>query len=160
MKTRLIFPSLIALALVACKTTTTVNQPEGEKATVPESIDNSMPTNAQESLAARANDRWKLIIAGEFAKAYEYLSPGYRETRPKAEYVDTLRNRPIRWTKSEINDQACSETDVCTVKVLIEYEFEMPTTGVGKVTQFGVIEEKWLRLDGVWYFLPTSSSNS
>jgi hypothetical protein len=156
MKSRFALCGALVLALAACKTSTVA-----EKTNKPEAVPvtPSAPSAAllnEDKLADRAVNRWKLIIAGKYDQAYEYLTPGYRQTRNRKDYGDVLANRPVRWTDAAFYDQACSAEDVCTVKINIFYEINMPVAGVGTVPATGVLEEKWLKIDGAWFFLPTS----
>jgi hypothetical protein len=143
------------VALSACKTTQTTSVGKDSEA-VPASADAAMAASAK--LGDRAVSRWKKIIAGDFANAFEMLSPGYRQTHDKKEYIDAISNRPVHWTNASYVDQFCSSEDVCTVKVMIEFDIEMPS--VGKVPSRDVLEEKWIRFEGEWYFLPTNAASN
>lgn len=131
---------LSVLLLAACA------QPGGPAATKP------APVSAT-PVEERAVTRWELMIAGKFDEAYEYLSPGYRTTRNKQDYVDIMSKRPVRWTAAEFVDKLC-EVDVCDVRVRVDFSLEMPVTGVGKVDSMHFIDEKWILIDGTWFMLP------
>lgn len=103
----------------------------------------------------RAVARWQHIIAGRFADAYALLSPGYRQTISQPDYEMAIRNRPLRWTDASYMDQSCTSDDLCTVKIMLNFEVQMPSVGVVKSQD--VLEEKWIRSEGDWYFLPTTT---
>jgi hypothetical protein len=108
----------------------------------------------------RAIERWKLLIAGDTAKAYEYLSPGVRSTKPQPAYAAEMAARPIRWETVELHEPkpVCETADACLVKVLVTYSVDVPLPNVGRVTSPSVQEEKWIELDGVWYHVPADFS--
>jgi hypothetical protein len=162
MKTRFLICAVSAIVLVGCKTTTTAEQTT--KTTKPmESVSSTtrLPeTNKNAALPERVANRWKTIVARDFESAFDFLSPGYQQTRTRDDYAEVMRNRPIKWTNATFTDQACTSADVCTVNVTIEYEFDMPVAGVGIVKQFAPVAEKWLRIDGVWYYLPATGGSA
>ena len=108
----------------------------------------------------RAIERWKLLIAGDTAAAYEYLSPGVRSTKPQATYAAEMAARPIKWETVELHEPkpVCETEDACLVKVLVTYSMDVPLPNVGRVTSPSVQEEKWIALDGVWYHVPADFS--
>ena len=108
----------------------------------------------------RALERWKLLIAGDTAAAYEYLSPGVRSTKPKDAYAAEMGARPVRWESVALHEPkpVCETEDACIVKVLVTYSMDVPLPNVGRVTSPSVQEEKWIALDGVWYHVPADFS--
>lgn len=105
-------------------------------------------------LDARAVERWNLLIAKDFAKAYEYLSPGIRSTKSKEKYAQELSGTPVKWEKVQFLNKECASADSCKVLVQIDYEVTIPSAGVGKVKVPAPVEEQWVRLKGKWYFVP------
>lgn len=101
--------------------------------------------------ADRARQRWALLIARDPAKAWEFLSPGYRSTMPLEQYTRETLARPITWISAEVRDEVC-ESEACTITVGLEYQATLPT--VGKVQYPAFVEERWIRLDDGWYHVP------
>ncbi len=141
------------LALAACNPTKTVKPSTAETAveTVPAIPDAAMG----KKIGERAVLRWKNIIGGKFAEAYEMLSPGYRQTHEKAEYIEVISNRPVRWTNATFVSTDCASPDVCNVRVNISFEVMLPS--VGKVPSENILEEKWIRAGNDWFFFPASA---
>ena len=140
-----------AFMLAACSTKN-VAVPSGSKAGL-----ESVPTTAKSfgpNIGARAVERWDYLIGGKFDDAYEMLSPGYRQTHDKKEYGDILRDRPVRWTKATYLDHICATEDLCTLRVNVSFELMLPA--VGTVPSENIVEEKWLKADGEWFFFPAS----
>ena len=137
----------VVVAFGACSPTKPV-APAGS-----EQISQSLPTKAQgEKIGQRAVQRWENIINKKFDDAYEMLSPGYRQTHNKKDYVSVIANRPVQWTKATYIDHECQSPDVCTIRVNIEFDFMMPTAG--RVKSENPVLEKWLRVENEWYFFP------
>jgi hypothetical protein len=104
-------------------------------------------------LERRVTDRWKLLVAKDAARAYGYLTPGYRATTTPAQYEEWMRTRQIKWTAGKYVDRHCDDTTTCSVSVDVSIETKMP--GIpGVQASAGVIEESWLQIEGVWYHLP------
>ncbi len=113
---------------------------------------NSDPTADVEK---RAVDRWNLLIAHKAERAYDYLSPGTRETQTRESYAASMNSRPVRWTKATFNHKEC-DADRCKVYIDVSYSVPMPGAGaVGKaVESTSTQSETWLRVKDDWYFLP------
>ena len=97
-------------------------------------------------------ERWNFLIAHQADKAYDYLSPGYRATKPREVYANEMNGRGLRWTKVTYGDQQC-ETDTCKVNLTVDYKLKMPGAS-GTVSSFGPLQETWIKVDGGWYYLP------
>ena len=103
------------------------------------------------SVEERAQQRWDHVVAREFEQAYQFFSPGYRETTPLHEYMIDVLSRPVRWVEAEVIGASCLE-DVCRLSVAVTYQ---PAAGPGHFRQLQptrTIEERWIRVDGVWWY--------
>lgn len=136
-----------AVALAGCATSGDRSAPAkaaGTSDASPESI-----------LAERATTRWKLMIAGKAAEAYDYLSPGYRSLKTREQYAADMQNRPVRWKGVRHQSVECPPPgEYCDVTVEIDYEVTSPLPGVGAVASKAPVTERWIVLDGVWYLVP------
>ena len=103
-------------------------------------------------LRARSVERWDLLIAHKADKAWDYLSPGYRQTKSRADYAEEMNNRPLRWDKVAYTSQEC-DGDVCKVHLNVDYKIDMGGLA-GKVKSIAPVTETWIRVKGGWYFLP------
>jgi hypothetical protein len=77
----------------------------------------------------RAVAKWRLLINREFAEAWEFQTPGAR----------------------------CDTEDSCLVSLEVPFQVGLGR-GVGTVTAPSFIAERWLRLDGAWYYAPAELS--
>lgn len=117
--------------------------------------DEARGTSPESILAERATTRWKLMIAGKAAEAYDYLSPGYRSLKSREQYAADMQNRPVRWKGVRHQSVECPPPgEYCDVTVEIDYEVTSPLPGVGAVASKAPVTERWIVLDGVWYLVP------
>ena len=110
--------------------------------------DKSNPDNVDR----RAVERWDYLIAHNAAKAYEYLSPGYRATATRENYAASMNNRPVKWKAAKFKDKKC-DADRCKVDIDVTYSLTLPNVGK-TITTASVQSETWILVEGAWYFLP------
>jgi hypothetical protein len=130
----IIVPALLALLAACASTPKPVLSPE-------------------EAVALRAQERWDHLIAGNTERAWDYLSPGARSMLDRDGYVTGMRSRPVRWLEAEVVEARC-ESESCSVDVFVKTEAPMPFAGT--VPGQTVLSERWVSLDGSWYFVPSS----
>lgn len=109
---------------------------------------------ARQTVEQRAQARWDALIAHQADKAYDYLTPGYRQTHARDKYVEEMNNRPVRWQNAKVNGKEC-DGDRCSVEVVVGYNVPL-NPSMGAVKSLAPQKETWLRVKGVWYFLPSS----
>lgn len=100
----------------------------------------------------RSVERWNFLIAHQAEKAYDYLTPGYRQTKKRDEYASAMNNRPLQWKSVTFNRKECDD-DRCTVYIDVAYTLKMPGS-TGAIDTTSTQSETWIRVDGEWYFLP------
>jgi len=112
-------------------------------------------TDPTADVEKRAVERWNYLIAHQAEKAYDYLSPGTRETQTRESYASTMNSRPIRWTAAKFNRKEC-DADRCKVYIDVTYSLAMPGAGaIGKpIESTSTQSETWVRVNNDWYFLP------
>ena len=103
----------------------------------------------------RAVDRWNLLIAHQAEKAYDYLTPGTRETQSRENYAAGMNNRPVKWKQAKFNRKEC-DADRCKVYIDVSYSVVAPGTGaMGKpMESTSTQSETWVYVENEWYFLP------
>lgn len=98
----------------------------------------------EEQVLTRAQARVDALMAGDYKKAYNFVSPGYKSThslrRYKARYLGAGD-----WTYGKVSNVSC-EDELCNVGVSIKYKsvhvkHELPTR----------LNEKWILVDGTWW---------
>ncbi len=100
----------------------------------------------------RSVERWNFLVALEAEKAYDYLTPGYRATKPREAYATSMNNRPVQWKAAKFRDKKCDK-DRCSVNLDVTYAVKLP--GMSKANEVTSIQnETWLFVDSQWFFLP------
>jgi len=127
----------------------------GGGATRPDAAADASPAKAPSELEARAKTRWDLLIAGKFAEAYDYLSPGMRAVTARDAYAASLVGRPVKWLAAEVKGKQCPDGEsYCDVQVDVNYEIQSTLPGVGTLRSVGPVHERWIEIEGNWYFVP------
>ncbi|EHL24493.1 hypothetical protein KYG_02447 [Acidovorax sp. NO-1] len=102
----------------------------------------------EEIVKARAEARWKAMVAHDFKRAYGYLAPSYRAVSSFERYNEKL-NGGAAWAKVEVARVRCENAEKCTASVRIE------SKPIGVMNFKGNIitgvDETWLLEDGKWW---------
>ncbi|QBQ53532.1 hypothetical protein [Nitrosococcus wardiae] len=104
----------------------------------------------EEEVGRRASERWQALIQGDFNRAYEYLSPGYRAVNSFDLYRARI-GQAVQWKEATLKNVSCADK-ACEVTVNIRYRYANPR--VGNYEGERPIKEKWTEVDGEWWFLP------
>jgi hypothetical protein len=136
---------MLALALCACASTSG-----------PQTGASTPTSNSQAgAVQARAQTRWDLLIAGKMAEAYEFFSPGYRQIKSRDAYANDMANRPVKWTRAEVQGSECpAGAEYCDVTVNVHYEVTSTLPGVGTLASFSPVTERWINSQWSWYLVP------
>ena len=108
------------------------------------------------ALKQRALERWLFLINKKGDVAYEYLTPGYRSTHDQAKYAREMSDRPVLWFRASFDHETCATEASCEVTMLVDFRVRM-TAGMGIMTSFAYVKERWIAVDGVWYHLPSET---
>ena len=134
-----VFPALLALLLSACAT-------------------NGGPQDRVEAdLADRAQGRWQHLLEGEWAEAWTYLTPGYREAMTQERYAKSMSRKSVRWDGATVDRVECESAEKCDV--VMRVQFATPLPGLSGSTRneglgTGYVRESWLRDATGWFHLP------
>lgn len=107
----------------------------------------------EKTIEARAAQRWQYLIAKQADKAYDYLTPGFRKATPRDRYAASMGGRPIKWSSVKVTGKECQE-DTCDVLLALDYEVLLAGAGARPIKSLAPLREKWVKVDGQWYFLP------
>ena len=102
---------------------------------------------------SRAQARWDALLAADLDTAYALYSPGYRSSHSRTDFEIDLRSRRVRWTGAKVLEASC-EADMCSVESKVDYKVNKPVPGVPEWKSSEKIVERWVRVDGQWWFLP------
>lgn len=104
----------------------------------------------EELVRERAAKRWQALIAGDFQKAYEYLTPGSRAVTPYAQYRARIGGA-VTFKSAEPVSVVCETSEKCVVKVKVRYEAVLLRPRLGTIERY--LDETWLQDAGQWWFL-------
>lgn len=109
----------------------------------------------EEIVLERAQQRWDLVVERDFAQAYEFYSPGFREMTEIDGYRRDMQNVRIRYTGAEALSAECEE-EVCDIQVRVSYRLPegAAPTGMSRIPGERRVEETWIRAHGSWWFSP------
>lgn len=152
---RLLAPVLATGFFVAgCTSQPSKMEKSGDGSTV-----SSISESANKEVENRALARWNLLIARDGAKAYDFLSPGFKATKSRNDYANEMNNRPVHWEKVLPYSQQCDKPNVCVISLQVDSDVKMQ--GVSKaVSTVGFVTETWIKSKGKWYFLPNSKQSA
>lgn len=106
-------------------------------------------------LDVRAAERAQLYASGRFAEAWQFTTPGHRAAVPLDTYVEKSQLKPVKWLEAALVEADCPEGEIrCEVALDVKFQTQIPTRWVGRLTLDNRIRETWIKIDGVWYFLP------
>lgn len=101
----------------------------------------------------RANARWQALVTGDFPTAYSYYSPGYRSSKTVGDFELSMRLRKVQFRGAEYADHEC-EGESCVLKFNVQYSIASPVPGLTKWESKTILEERWIRTQGEWWYLP------
>ena len=102
-------------------------------------------------LDERVLARWNHMIGRDFQAAWEFHTPGFRQTSPQQAFANEMAQRPVRWTSVEWRGAECGE-DVCEVTVRVGFRAVGAPSGLSSVEVTRDIRETWLWIDGQWWY--------
>jgi len=100
--------------------------------------------SAEDVVSQRAQQRWDLLVKGDYTGAYQFISPAGRTLVTSDAYVGGLRRN--FWTGAKVGEVKCATAEACETEVWIEYQVQ------GRKMRTPV-REKWIRDRGNWWFL-------
>ncbi len=109
--------------------------------------------NPDNFIAERAQDRWDALLSGDFRKAYSFYSPGYRSTMSAEDLAFEVRSRRVLWTSAQYKEHSCQE-NTCTVSFDVGFTVHKPVPGLDKWDSSKIMEEKWVKTGGEWWYVP------
>lgn len=112
----------------------------------------SLVSKSEDQVKDLASQRWQHLIAGDFDKAYEMATPGFRKLRTLRDYRVRKATVPVKWLGAEVLRVECTPVETptkCAVRIKLDSQPVVPT-GFKGVLSAG-IDETWLFEDGRWW---------
>lgn len=101
----------------------------------------------------RSQQRWDALLAGDFDTAYTLYSPGYRSANSRVDFEISYRTRKVAIIGAEVESSDC-EAEACTVTTMVQYQVGSPVPGVSKWESASTVQERWVRTEGKWWYVP------
>jgi hypothetical protein len=105
----------------------------------------AVPTSNEAQVAARAEARWKAMIAKDLDLAYTFLSPGSKAVNPIEVFKGKIK--PLDWRAAKAGSVSC-EQDKCQVKISLTFSDQRLG---GEITT--VLAETWLKDSDQWWLV-------
>ena len=113
--------------------------------------------SAKSKLDNRVLDYWNYKISQNYEAAYEFLSPGWKNNEDQEAYAQRMKSSRVNWKTVKILNKKCSETYICNVTVVIEYEYMFKEAMGNKILMPSTLKENWLMQDNSWYHTPVKT---
>jgi len=108
---------------------------------------------AGDTIKSRAQARWDAVLKADYEAAYAFYSPGYRTSHSLKDFENQMRSRRVRWVGANVLEASC-EADLCTIETQVNYKITKPVPGVPVWKSSEKISERWVRVDGKWWYFP------
>jgi hypothetical protein len=95
---------------------------------------------------ARAQQRWDLMMKGDMAGAYEFLSPASKASLPKANYLK--RQGGGRYWRTVTMEKVECAQDTCKVSMVLVYDLSPDVKNLRRE-----IVETWILDEGAWWLV-------
>ncbi len=103
----------------------------------------------EEVLRKRIEEFWRFQIDGFTEKAYQYLVPAYREKYSILQYA--ARFRLVKYLDAEVMK---IEIDGDKAECLVNVTYKMYMKMIMGKELKRIERERWVRIKGVWYYVP------
>lgn len=105
----------------------------------------------EEVLEERVMAYWNHKVKEEFDKSYEYESPLYKKTVNMVKYIKSFNTKRGGWIGAGIKSLKIEgDSGIVDMKVRVRISI----TSSNKIEHDVLLQEKWVKADGVWYHVP------
>jgi hypothetical protein len=104
-------------------------------------------------LADRIEARWKSLVEKDFASAYGYTLPSYRQANTLEQSTKEY-GRAVGWRMAQVRWIRYDTPEIARVGIALETEQATPWSGGQLEKRVTGIDETWLNRDGVWWLSP------
>ena len=106
------------------------------------------PATPEQAVSERAQQRWDRLLVRDFEKAYDYLTPAYRDLKTPTQYASSFSNGAA-WKSAKVDTVSCESAERCTATVKLEVV--VLARGFSKPLE-STLYETWLLDEGQWWF--------
>lgn len=101
----------------------------------------------EEAVTKRANAYWAARASGDYAKAYDLLSPSYRKLRTQEQFRGQFGSGAAIKDGKVVKVEC--EVEKCSVRIKITATPALMNVRVGTIST--LVDETWLLEDGRWW---------
>lgn len=110
----------------------------------------STPATPEDAVRERAQARWDALLAGQWEKAYGYLSPASRAIVSFEAWRANLARATV-WKRAQVHAVSCEVLDRCKTTVIV---YHQPLVMGGRMgTIDSAVDEVWVLDEGRWWML-------
>lgn len=100
----------------------------------------------EEAVRAKAQQRWDLMLKGDMAGAYEFLSPASKASLPKEMFLKR-RGGGRFWRTVTMEKVECAK-ETCKVTIVLTYDLAADVKNLSRE-----IVETWILDEGAWWLV-------
>jgi len=104
----------------------------------------------ESELRERIRARWEAAIKGDFATAYSFEAPAYREKVSLDDYSFRMARKQVSWHMATLKELRYDQPDKAEAVISLEYSFALPGSDQIVRTE-GDIGEYWTRIGDEWW---------
>lgn len=114
------------------------------------------PKTDEEQVLYLAQQRQNALLGQDYAKAYKYMSPGYRQLNTLQQFNSRYAGAHS-WESADVYKTLCEE-EICTAYVKVKFDAGalMGGGGRGALSKKNLLDrvtqETWVKLDNKWWF--------
>lgn len=98
----------------------------------------------------RATKRWSALIAGNYDRAYAFLSPAQKAIVAPKPYASRFTGA-VTWTGAEVTEVKCTDANRCVASIALTYKPRVPGFPSTPTTTF--LNEVWILDSRQWWIV-------
>lgn len=107
-------------------------------------------SSATDQVTRRVEARYAALVAKDYRKAYEFLTPAYRQGMPFISHQSA--HRPLAtYVSAKVLSVACVSDTACDAEIEIAYTDVEGVRFKPKGVVTSVHPERWVKIDGQWW---------
>ena len=103
----------------------------------------------EKTLATRVEARWQAMIDHDFATAYQFTLPSYREANSLEQFKSRF-GAAVTWRGAKVTSLQYVGPETVRLSVDLEVEY-VPSWGGDKQKAITAVDETWLSREGSWW---------
>lgn len=107
-----------------------------------------------QTLEQRVAAKWDLLVAGEYAAAYQYYSPGYRSVNSEELFLRAMSSRTIPWLGAKVENVGPCEPETCKARIALDYKVQPRVPGAKPFESTKMVHENWILQKDQWFYVP------